>query len=156
KLREANAELRASAEREHQRSELAMEAIGTFHGEVSQDLLLKEKQFAGLRARLLGAAADFYGKLERLLEGRADPQSRTALGRAYYELGDLTAQISRSADALAVHRKGLAVRRELAGQPGAGAEATLDVVRSLNAMATLLDYTGDEAGYLESAEEALE
>jgi serine/threonine-protein kinase len=156
KLRVANGELFASAKREHQRFELALEAIGTFHGEVSQDLLLKGKQFAGLRARLLGAAADFYGKLERLLVGRADPQSRAALGRAYYELGEITAQIGRSADALAVHRKGLAVRRELAGRPGADAEAVLDVVRSLNAVATLLGYSGDEAGYLESAGEALE
>ena len=31
---------------------------------------------------------------------------------------------------MAVHRKGLAVRRELAGRPGADAEAVLDVVRA--------------------------
>ena len=41
-----------------------MEAIKLFHGEVSEDLLLKEKQFEGLRAKLLKGAADFYGKLE--------------------------------------------------------------------------------------------
>ena len=78
KVTSANADLRAANERERQRFDLAMEAIGLFHGEVSEDLLLKEKSFAGLRAKLLKGAADFYGKLERLLEGQADPQSRGA------------------------------------------------------------------------------
>ena len=50
-----------------------MEAIKLFHGEVSEDLLMKEKQFAGLRTRLLKGAADFYGKLEGLFEGQDDP-----------------------------------------------------------------------------------
>ncbi len=53
KVTPANADLRAANERERQRFDLAMEAIGLFHGEVSEDLLLKEKEFAGLRARLL-------------------------------------------------------------------------------------------------------
>ena len=50
-----------------------MEAIKLFHGEVSEDLLLKEKQFEGLRAKLLRGAADFYGKLEGLLKDQTDP-----------------------------------------------------------------------------------
>ena len=112
---------------------MAMEAVKLFHGEVSEDLLLKEKEFAGLRSRLLKGATDFYGKLERMLEGQSDPASRAALGRAYYELGELTGEIGNRAEALAVHRKALAVRRELAGRPGADDAAVLDVVRSLYA-----------------------
>ena len=108
-----------------------MEAIKLFHGEVSEDLLLKEKQFEGLRTKLLRGAADFYGKLEGSAEGPDGPASRAALGRAYYELGELTDKIGNKPEALAVHRKALAVRRELAQRPGADAEAVLDVVRSL-------------------------
>jgi eukaryotic-like serine/threonine-protein kinase len=141
----ANAELRLANQRERERFELAMDAIKVFRGEVSQDLLLKEKQFAGLRSRLLSGAADFYGRLERLLEGQPDPASRAALGRAYFELGMLTDEIGKAAEAAAVHRKGLSVRRELAGRPGAPAEVVLDVVRSLNALGTALDEIGMHA-----------
>ena len=45
-----------------------MDAIKLFHGEVSQDLLLKEQQFGKLRGKLLRGAADFYGRLEKLLQ----------------------------------------------------------------------------------------
>ncbi len=156
KVTRANADLQAANERERQRFDLAMEAVKLFHGEVSEDLLLKEKQFAGLRSRLLKGAADFYGKLERLLEGQSDAQSRAALGRAYFELGELTSKIGTSAEALAVHRKGLAVRRELAERPGADGEAVLDVVRSLLAEGVSLKLTGDDPGALASYKEALE
>ena len=72
-MTQANADLQAANERERQRFDLAMDAIKLFHGEVSEDLLLKEKQFEALRTKLLNGAADFYGKLERLLEGQTDP-----------------------------------------------------------------------------------
>jgi serine/threonine-protein kinase len=156
KVTRANADLEAANRRERQRFDLAMEAIKLFHGEVSQDLLLKEKQFAGLRSKLLKGAADFYGKLERLLEGQTDPSARAALGRAYFELGELTNEIGTNPDAAAVHRKALAVRRELAGRPGADAEAVLDVVRSLNALGVAVDETSDRAGAYATYREAVE
>jgi serine/threonine-protein kinase len=135
RVTQANSDLRAANERERQRFELAMEAIKLFHGEVSADLLLKEKEFAGLRSKLLKGGADFYGKLEGLLEGHFDPTSQAALGRAYFELARVTAEIGTGAEAEALHQKALAVRRALAGEHDAGHEAGLDVVRSLNAMA---------------------
>ena len=70
-----------SARRSRPRFDLAIDAIRLFHGEVSEDLLLKEKQFEGLRRKLLRGAADFYGKLEDLLKGQKDRVSRAALGR---------------------------------------------------------------------------
>jgi serine/threonine-protein kinase len=155
KVTRANADLEAANRRERQRFDLAMEAIKLFHGEVSQDLLLKEKQFAGLRSKLLKGAADFYGKLEGLLEGQSDTSARAALGRAYFELAELTFQIGTTADAAAVQRKALAVRRELAGRPGADAEAVLDVVRSLNALGDALNEGPDRAA-VQAHREAVE
>ena len=149
----ANADLESANARERQRFELAMEAIKLFHGEVSEDLLLKEKEFAGLRSRLLKGAAGFYGKLEHLMEGQPDPASRSALGRAYFELAVLTRQIGTYDEALAIHRKALAVRRELAGRPGADPEAELDVVRSLLDMG-FTQWGSDKSGALASCEKA--
>ena len=83
----ANTELESANVRERQRFDLAMEAIKLFHGEVSEDLLLKEKEFAGLRSRLLKGAAGFYGKLEHLMEGQPDPSSRCGAGAGLFRAG---------------------------------------------------------------------
>jgi len=149
-----NAQLDASVRREAERFTLAMDAIKLFHGEVSEDLLLKEKQFGKLRAKLIHGAAGFYGKLEGLLEGQKDNASRAALGRAYAELGKVTADIGNKSEAMAVHRKALMVRRELAEQAGATAETVLDLSRSLIDAGGLELETGDSAAAMEPFKEA--
>jgi eukaryotic-like serine/threonine-protein kinase len=161
RVTEANTNLAEANQRERERFDLAMSAIKLFHGEVSEDLLMKERQFEGLRTKLLRGAADFYAKLEGLLKGQSDPVSRAALGKAYAELGELTAKIGNQPEALAVHLKALAVRRELASAAGAGytarpewREARLDVARSLFATGVLRQETGDTPGALASFEEA--
>ena len=66
--------------------QLALDAIKTFHTGVSEDLLLKERQFEKLRKSLLGRAVDFYAKLEDRLKGQADDRSQASLAVAYGEL----------------------------------------------------------------------
>jgi serine/threonine-protein kinase len=150
----ANAELLAANERERARFNLALDAVKLFHGEVSADLLFKEKQFEGLRNKLLRGAADFYSELEGLLKGQTDRQSRAALGNAYAELAGLTDQIGSQPEAIALHRKALAVRRELAEEPRADALIKADVVRSLIEIGRLQRDTGHAAAALESLHEA--
>ncbi len=150
----ANTELKAANERDKERFRLAMDAIKLFHGEVSQDLLLKERQFEGLRTKLLNGAADFYGRLENLLKGHADRDSRSALGKAYDELGTLTETIGDQTRALAVHRQALAVRRALFSEPGADAGTKLDVALSLLSAGALQQSTGDLAGARAACDEA--
>ncbi len=154
RLQQANSELAIANGREKQRFNLAMDAIKVFHGEVSEDLLMKEKQFEGLRTKLLKGAADFYGRLEDLLKGQTDRESRAALGKAYDELGSLTEEIGDQTRALAVQRKALAVRRALQSEPGADAGSKLDLARSLNAVGWLQRSTGDTTGAQASFEEA--
>jgi serine/threonine-protein kinase len=137
-----------------QRFDLAMEAIKLFHGEVGEDLVLKADQFKPLRDKLLRGAADYYGKLERQLRGQPDRASRAALLNAYFELGELTSKIGDKPAALAVHRKGLAVSRELASEPAADAEARGELANSLHATSELLRQTGNLAEALAGFEEA--
>jgi serine/threonine-protein kinase len=155
RVNRANADLQAAGARERQRFDLAMEAIKLFHGDVSNDLLLKEKQFGDLRANLLKEAADFYGKLEHLLEDQPDAQSRAALGRAYFELGELTGAIGKAPEALATLRKALAVRRELSASSESDVETVLNVVRTLRAIGVWLGDTSAEAEKFASYQEAL-
>ena len=100
----------AANRRVEQRYELAVEAIQTFHTGVSEDFLLKQDQFQGLRDRLLKSAADFYGKLSALLERETGADSRRALLASRYELAELTGRVGRMEDALAAHRAVLAAR----------------------------------------------
>jgi tetratricopeptide (TPR) repeat protein len=153
-LMRSNSALAAANERERARFNLAMDAVGLFHGEVSADLLLKEKPFEGLRNKLLRGAADFYGKLEGLLAGQTDRPSRAALARAYHELAELTETIGSKPEAIAVRRKALAVRRELAAATEADVATRTDVAQSLLALGWIQYRTGDISGALSSYEEA--
>jgi hypothetical protein len=54
----ANLDLAAANERERERFALAMDAVKLFHGEVSEDFLLKEKPFEALRTKLLRGRLD--------------------------------------------------------------------------------------------------
>jgi eukaryotic-like serine/threonine-protein kinase len=149
----ANAELAEEQAKVQARFELAQKAIATFHTGVSEDALLKNEQFKELRTKLLKEAAGFYGDLEKLLQGQTDAKSRQLLAAGYFQLGELTAKIGSRAEALAVHRKALAVRRDLAGATGADVETRLDVARGLWAVGDLLLDTGDRVGALRAYEE---
>jgi serine/threonine-protein kinase len=143
-----NAELADEQAMVQARFELAQRAVATYHSGVSEDVLLKNDQFKELRTKLLREAAGFYGDLERLLEGQTDPKSRRLLAEGYFQLSRLTDRIGDKEEALAVHRKALAVRRELAAAAGADVEARLEVAQSLAAVGTLLDETGRLAAAL--------
>ena len=149
--RRANAELAEEQAKVEARFQTAPKAISTYHTGVSEDVLLKNAQFKELRTRLLKEAAGFYGDLEKLLEGQTDAKSRRLLATGYYELGELTKKIGSQQEALAVHRKGLAVRRDLAAN--GDVEARLDVARSLRAVGMLLSAMGDTPGALDAHEE---
>jgi tetratricopeptide (TPR) repeat protein len=149
----ANATLAEQKAKVEERFALAQRAIAKLHSGVSEDLLLKSDQFKELRTQLLKEAADFYGDLEKLLEREVDANSRKTLAEAYFELGELTRKIGSSVEALAVHRKALALRRELAAEQGADVETRLDVARSLEAEGWLLDDTGDPTGALRAFED---
>jgi tetratricopeptide (TPR) repeat protein len=119
-------------------------------------MLLQNLEFTELRTKLLKQAAEFYADLEKLLAGQSDEKSRKALAAAYFQLGELTDKIGDRKEALAVHRKALALRRELAAAEGADVETRLDVARSLARVGELLRETYDHAGALAAAEEQRE
>ncbi len=58
-------------------------------------------------------AREFYSKLEGLLQGHADRESRIALADAYYEVATLTADIDSMEAALQVQRREAALLEDL-------------------------------------------
>jgi eukaryotic-like serine/threonine-protein kinase len=143
----ANADLKEANERERARFALAQEAIRTYYTGVSEDLLLKQKEFDALRTKLLRGAREFYRKLEGLLEGQQDRESRMALGRAYHDVGQLTKAIGTFDGALEVYRRGLDLFEGLGRDAPGDPEVRYEVARGSNAIAGLLLSTGrlDEA-----------
>ncbi len=148
KVTRANNELAASNLRERARFALAQEAIRIFHTGVSEDLLLKQKEFGTLRTKLLRGAQEFYRKLEGLLGNHTDRDSRLALGRAYYEVGELTRELDSKKDALAMHQRALALFEELTREAPADAVLRSEVERSYAAVAFLLSSLGQKADAL--------
>ena len=134
-LETKNAELADEQAKVQSRFDLAQKSIETFHTGISEEMLLKNYQFKELRTKLLKQAAGFYSQLEILLAGQTDLRSRKALAAGYFQLGDLTEKIGSKTEALVVHRKALAVRRELASAAGADVETKLDAARSLGRVA---------------------
>jgi serine/threonine-protein kinase len=145
RLNRSNIELAAEKARVQERFDLALEAIQTFHTGVSEDFLLKERQFKGLRERLLTSASDFYGKLAALLKDATDRPSQQVLLRVNFELAELTGKVGRYEDSLAAHRKVLAAREALAAGPAVDPKATVEVGKSLTKVALFLDMTDKTA-----------
>src|SRR5262249_59749873 len=99
------------------------------HTGVSEDVLLKNDQFAELRTNFLKEAKRFYEELEMLLAGQTDTKSRKALAAAYFQLAELTRKIGSRPEGLAIHHQALAIRRGFAAAPGADGANRLDVGR---------------------------
>jgi serine/threonine protein kinase/tetratricopeptide (TPR) repeat protein len=136
-----------------QRFDMARKAIAAFHTTIDQQPELSNEAFRPLRKTLLGAAAGFYRELETLLADQTDAKSRSALADGYFRLGELTSKIGDKSEALAVYRKALALRRELAVAPGADTDAQLTVAAALMKVGSVLADTGDPTGALREYEE---
>jgi eukaryotic-like serine/threonine-protein kinase len=156
KATKANAALAASIERERARFALAQEAIRTFHSGVSEDVLLKQEEFKALRTKLLRGAREFYRKLEGLLQGQEDRDSRFALAQAYYEIGELTEKLDSMEEAQQVFRRALAILEALGRKnpaDGAVERARALGLRSLGTTLTSIGRDDDALGvYRQSLE----
>jgi eukaryotic-like serine/threonine-protein kinase len=141
-LAAANTELMNSKAAVQARYELAVDAIKTFHTGVSEDFLLRENQFKGVRDRRLKSASDFYAKLGALLDKETDFASRRALAQSHFELAELAVKVGRRGAALAEHRAVLAAREAMAAEPAAGTDVKIEVGQSMSALAALQSSTG--------------
>ena len=148
----ANLRMAEAANRKAQaRFDLAMEAVKAFTTGASEDVLLREKQLAGLRQRLLAGSLSFYDRLTGLLEGETDRASRRSLAQAVYDAAELNGRIGRQEEARAAHLNAIGLRQGLAREaPG---DAT--VRRELGESELALGETLRTLGRHDEAREAL-
>ncbi len=145
---EANAALRAHNSREtaarqsaQARGDLALDAIKRFYIGASQDVLLKEPRPESLRKRLLSSVLEFYQNLQSVLaRSGTDPLTQAEVARSFHNAGTITAWIGSRPDAIAAHRRALAIRETLdAGGDGAGSGAREELALSRLALGALLE-----------------
>ena len=98
---------------------------------------MKQKEFDTLRTKLLRGAHEFYERLEGLLEGQKDRESRLALGRAYHDVGELTALIGSREEALVVHQRALGLFEEVSREAPDEPEPRYEIGRSCIAIGSL-------------------
>jgi tetratricopeptide (TPR) repeat protein len=142
KVTRANSDLAAANQRERARFALAQEAIRTFHTGVSEDVLLEQEEFKALRTKLLREARKFYSKLEELLQGHEDRDSRLALGRAYLDVGELTRQLDSMEEAEKVERGALALFEALSRENPSDTESRRSLALDLKSLAIILGAAG--------------
>jgi serine/threonine protein kinase/tetratricopeptide (TPR) repeat protein len=138
----ANAKLTRSQASAQARYELAVDAVKTLHTGLIKDFLLQQDQFKDLRSELLQSASGFYEKLGALLKDTDDLASRRDLLAANYEVASLADMVGRKEDALALHRRVLQGREELAAAPGVDPAVAVDLAQSLLAVGDALEQTG--------------
>jgi serine/threonine protein kinase/tetratricopeptide (TPR) repeat protein len=150
----ANTALAEANGRVQARFDLARDAIRSFKQGVEEEEALKENRLRPLRDKLLGSARRFYDKLGDLLKGQTDVASKAVLAESFMELGELIDQIGQKPEALEAYKKVVAIRRELAAQPGAGAAERVKLSQALSDLGEEARETADHAGSLAAQEEA--
>jgi tetratricopeptide (TPR) repeat protein len=148
----ANLGMAEAANRKAQaRFDLAMEAVKAFTAGASEDVLLREKQLAGLRQRLLEGSLSFYDRLAGSLEGETDHASRRSLAQAVYDAAELNGRIGRQEEAHAAHLRAIGLRQGLAHE----APGDVTVRRELGRSELALGETLHALGRHDEAREAL-
>jgi serine/threonine-protein kinase len=97
-LRLANAGEAAAYQQAKANFEMASQAVEDYLFNIADDDRLKERDLIELRKKLVASAATFY---QKFIEARhEDPNLQMMLGRAYYNLGNVTADLADSKEAL--------------------------------------------------------
>jgi serine/threonine-protein kinase len=108
RAREQEARRRAQA-----RFELGMEAVNGFTASVGRDELANDLRLGGLRKEMLGTALTFYTRLQKSLKEDPTPQARLQLAEAFGRVGWIHSDMGAMREALAAHRRALAIQEAL-------------------------------------------
>jgi tetratricopeptide (TPR) repeat protein len=152
KQAEANRALRLANDREgiavrrtQQRFVAAMTALRKLEDITKNEALLREPQLEGLRAELLETALGFYSEFQESLEEDASPEARAQLAEAYGHAAQLTWELGRPDQALAAHRRALALVERMAAATPGDPEKRLALARSLTRVGFTLRTMGQTA-----------
>jgi serine/threonine-protein kinase len=113
-LEEANAREQEARRRAQARYQLGMQAVDGYSALALEDELQKDSRLEGLRKRMLGSALKFYTELQESLEADTTPQALYDLSESYSRVGDVQEGLGSMHEALAAHRRALAIREALA------------------------------------------
>jgi tetratricopeptide (TPR) repeat protein/tRNA A-37 threonylcarbamoyl transferase component Bud32 len=128
-LRLANDRERIASRRTQERFVAAMTALRKIEDITKNEALLREPQLEGLRAELLQTALGFYAEFQASLEEDGSPEARSHLVEAYARAAQLTWELGRQDEALAAHRRALAMVERMAAATPDDPERRLALAR---------------------------
>lgn len=119
----------------------ALEAVNVLFTRVSEDRLLNEPGFQGLRRDLLKLARDYYG---RLIERRSnDPTLDAEVADSHFRLGLIVEELDSAAAARASYEKALQMQRELCRKQPDSKTRSQALSKTINALGRLATSAGD-------------
>ena len=127
----------AARRRAQERFDSAMKALGDFETITSDAALRREPHLDPLRAKLLRTALGFYKELQGSLEEDASVEARFQLADAYNRIASISWELGLQEEALATHRRALAVVEQMA----AAAPGDPDVRAALATCHTRIGFT---------------
>ncbi len=130
----------------------AREAVDEYLTKVSEDKLLNTPGLQPLRKDLLELALKYYQQF--IAERSDDPDLQTDLANAYYRVGEITAEIASTKDALKAHQKALDIRKALAVRNTGNEDDEDNLVESYRAVGLLQKKTGNRVAALNSYDQA--
>jgi eukaryotic-like serine/threonine-protein kinase len=100
--------------RARKRFDAAMRALGEFESIINHADLLRATEMESLRASLLQTALGVYKELQASLEEDASPEACFQLSEAYTRVASISWELGMHAEALATHRRALALIEQMA------------------------------------------
>jgi serine/threonine-protein kinase len=156
-LSDRNARLHRSQTESEQRLDQAFRAIEDYYTGVSEEVLLGQKEFADLRARLLEKPQQFYEQWTRVLDTdpHSDERARELLAKGRYDLGRICQTVGKLETAEAQYRSAITVFEGLAAaQPGLR-EYQHRVALCYDNLGALLKDTGNSQGAADTLRKAI-
>jgi len=113
-LQLANDREQTARHRAQERFDSAIQALRNFETITNDAALLREPHLEVLRGKLLRAALGFYKELQASLEEDASSEARFQLADAYTRVASISWELGLQEEALATHRRALAVVEQMA------------------------------------------
>jgi tetratricopeptide (TPR) repeat protein/tRNA A-37 threonylcarbamoyl transferase component Bud32 len=113
-LKRANASEQTAHLRAEKRFDAAIQALRNVETLTGDADLLREPRLEGLRGKLLRSALGFYKELQASLEEDATSDARLELSDAYTRIASISWELGLQDEALATHRRALALVEQMA------------------------------------------
>ncbi len=158
RLTTANDQLTKAKAESDRRLDQTLKAIESYYTGVGEEMLLGQKEFAGLRAKLLERPREFYEQLARELEASSgqDERGRSLLMKGRMGLAKIANLLGKWEESGKQYEEAITLGRELVADRPADAEYQVDLAWSIVLLGFCRVSLSDHAGAMALFQEGVE